>query len=384
MHARVIIIGNPVTNISSGKFLIKFVNVLTHVVENVTIINDGRVYFKDNKVKVIAATNINARIERQRKSLIISLVDYGISQITSSFALLRNLRRIDVVVLLPISFVFPSFIGKLAKKKIVLYEAQDIFSQYHINELSSHFKFAFLLLVRNVVLRISDHIIVEAENIIKILQLHRYRHKIHVCPQYVDVSFYNIKKAFSQRKCLIGFIASMERRKGIIQFANAIELVLAKRDDVHFLIVGEGSLASDIKKRLEKYLLQGKVRINRYVPEKIFPDLLNELILYVLPSFSEGLPNSILEAMACGTLVITTPVGGIPDVVKDLETGFLLKDNSPNSIAEGIIRALNYQDIHVIVDNGRRLIENNYSFEDAVRRYKHFFMQIGSQSNTWC
>ena len=237
MRRHIVIIGNPTTNISSGKFLFKFVNVLAEVGENVTIINDGRVRFEDEKIRVIGGTRVNARIESERKSLI----DFGIAQLGSSLALLRCLGRIDIVVLFPISFVVPSLIAKLARKKIVLYEAQDIFSQYHANELSAHFKFAFLSLVRKIVLRISNHIIVEARNIIEGLRLHQYRYKIHVCPQYVDIVFYDIKKAFSQRKCLVGFIAGIEDRKGAIQFANAIELVLAKRNDVQFLIVGRVS-----------------------------------------------------------------------------------------------------------------------------------------------
>ena len=107
-----------------------------------------------------------------------------------------------------------------------------------------------------------------------------------------------------------------------------------------------------------------------------FQDYLNELKLLVLPSYTEGLPNIMLEAMACGTPVLATPVGAIPDVIKDGETGFIMENNSPERIAENVIRALNDSNLDIIVKNARELVEKDFTYEAAVERYRKILGSI--------
>jgi glycosyltransferase involved in cell wall biosynthesis len=112
------------------------------------------------------------------------------------------------------------------------------------------------------------------------------------------------------------------------------------------------------------------MELTGWIPHDELPDYLNELKLLILPSYTEGLPNIMLEAMACGTPVLATPVGAIPDVIKEGRTGFIMENNSPGCIAENMMRALEYPDLDRIVENARELVKKEFTYGAAVERYR--------------
>lgn len=127
---------------------------------------------------------------------------------------------------------------------------------------------------------------------------------------------------------------------------------------------------------MEKNNLNDKVKPAGWIPHDELPDYRNGLKLLVLPSYTEGLPNIMLEAMACGTPVLATSVGGIPDVIKDGETGFIMENNSPECIAENVMRVLNHPNLDKIVKNARKLVEKEFTYEAAVGRYRMILKEL--------
>jgi len=84
----------------------------------------------------------------------------------------------------------------------------------------------------------------------------------------------------------------------------------------------------------------------------------------------------VLEAMACGTIILVTPVGAVPDIIKNGINGFILQNNSPDIIAKRILDVLDKKGLQQISNNGRTTIENNYTYEIAVKRFKHILEKI--------
>lgn len=180
----------------------------------------------------------------------------------------------------------------------------------------------------------------------------------------------------------IGFVGRLTTEKGVLEFVKAIPIAIDLQPDLSFMIVGTGMLDSDIEDILLDQPWASKVTWIKWVDHEKIPHLLNQLKLVVVPSYTEGLPNVILEAMACGTPVLATPVGGIPDLVIDGVTGFLLKDNRPVSIANALCHAMEAEkQLEGIAKNAAALIERDYNLDAAVGRYESIMRKLAEPSS---
>jgi len=181
---------------------------------------------------------------------------------------------------------------------------------------------------------------------------------------------------FTNRPYCIGYIGRLSREKGVQHFAQALPAILSDQQDLRVLIGGDGPLKELIEASLQKGGVTARVDLPGWISHDDLPRYLNQLRLLVLPSYTEGLPNIMLEAMACGTPVLATPVGAIPDVIIDGKTGFIMENNSPECIAENVKRALDSPDLERIAENGRRFVEENFTFEKAVENWKEILQSI--------
>ncbi len=141
---------------------------------------------------------------------------------------------------------------------------------------------------------------------------------------------------------LIGTVGHFYPRKGYEDLVKAMPLILDKVPRARFLIVGEatGPNYEEYKRRVEELVraenLSDKACFLGYRED--VPRILSAIDIFVLPSRSEGFGLTNLEAMAAGKPVVSTGVGGIPEVVKDGETGYLVFPHQPEKLAEAVIK----------------------------------------------
>jgi glycosyltransferase involved in cell wall biosynthesis len=141
-----------------------------------------------------------------------------------------------------------------------------------------------------------------------------------------------------------------------------------EENQVKVLIGGHGPQLGNVLDLIKSLSLSSRVKYVGWVPHATIGKCLNELKVLVLPSYSEGLPNIVLEAMACGTPVLATPVGAIPDIIQDGKTGFIIRDNSPKCIAHDIVRTMTNPNLEQIAANAQMLISNEFTYDCSSKR----------------
>jgi glycosyltransferase involved in cell wall biosynthesis len=200
------------------------------------------------------------------------------------------------------------------------------------------------------------------------LGLDRFEAKLYTDgARYVDTDQFAPTTPFAEREQAVGFLGRLDEEKGIDTLA---EVARQLPDDVTFRFIGDGDRRAWLEDALADEIAAGRVAVPGWVDHDDVPAALNELRLLVLPSQpTEGLPTTILEALACGTPVFATPVSGVPDVVREAETGFLIHDDDPAAMASAIEAMLERDDLADISAAGRSLVVSEYSFEAAVERY---------------
>jgi glycosyltransferase involved in cell wall biosynthesis len=192
--------------------------------------------------------------------------------------------------------------------------------------------------------------------------------------RYVRTDEFAITKPYEQRERVVGFLGRLDEEKGIRQLTT---VAAGLPSDVTFRFIGDGDLREWLESELREEIAAGSVELTGWVDHDDVPAQLNELALLVLPSQpTEGLPTTILEALACGTPVLASPVSGVPDVVRPGDTGFHIDSREPEQLRAMIESILNEELLGQISANGREHIEATYSFEAACERYRSILQSV--------
>jgi len=134
-------------------------------------------------------------------------------------------------------------------------------------------------------------------------------------------------------------------------------------------IYGAGENETELRDLAAELQVSERVFFMGFVPHSALPDCLKAADVFVRPSRTEGLGNSFLEAMAAGTPVVGTPVGGIPDFLTDGETGLLCEADNPRSIAQKIEKFVKDGESRgYIVRKAREMVAERYRWEGIAAR----------------
>ena len=343
--------------------LSNLITIICSLSKNVLLITGGEGYdlFRnDKRLKTL-------RISHNTSTFIIKrMFNFIIPQFKISFYIFKTRNQIDIFIFFLGGdiLLFPMLTACLFRKKVLILFPSSTIKIHTLNQDPLVFILKFL---HRGTCTFADKLIVYAESLIGDYSLGRWAEKIVIAhDHYIDFDRFEIKNGYLSRECIVGYIGRLSTEKGVQHFVQALPAILKDRKELRILIGGDGPLKKNIETALQTEKLRDYVDLPGWVSNEDYPGYLNRLRLLVLPSYTEGLPYTILEAMTCGTPVLATPVGAIPDIIIDGKTGFIMKDNSPECIAENVKRALSSPDLEKIVKNGRRFVDENFTFEKTV------------------
>jgi sugar transferase (PEP-CTERM/EpsH1 system associated) len=180
---------------------------------------------------------------------------------------------------------------------------------------------------------------------------------------------------FTEKEFVLGTVGRLDPIKNQANLIRAFGRLATKYPHIRLIIAGRGPCESELNQLVASLGLTGKCRLSGETDD--VPKILAAMDLFVLPSISEGISNTILEAMASGLPVVATAVGGNQELVKDRETGLLLSGFAPDDLCPALdfyISRPAEANLHGLT--ARRRAEQEFSLNRMVASYDQLYRDI--------
>ena len=226
-------------------------------------------------------------------------------------------------------------------------------------------------------LRFFDRIMCVSEEVrSRLLQSGVLNRKLDVILNGIPVSdFANTNSERKLDEPLIGMVGRLVEAKGFQLVLQRVPAILKQFPKARFILIGEGPQREEWARLVEKIGVEPSVSFAG--AQKDMPRLYKSLTMFVLPSFNEGMPMSILEAMAAGVPVIATRVGSIPRVVHHEQTGLLVDKGDADGVQNAIERLIANPNFRIEMGNrGRTFVQENASVEQMADRYIAHYAEL--------
>lgn len=203
--------------------------------------------------------------------------------------------------------------------------------------------------------------------------------KIFIVPNYADEEIFSPKVggnsvrkelSVSSDEKVIMYIGRLSPEKGIDVLIKAFSIIKEEIKNTKLIIVGDGAEKGKLMELCKRLNLLDSIKFVKPIPNNKVPSFLAATDIIVLPSYSEGSPKILVEAMMMGKPIVATNIPGINDIVKNKEEALLVKPGDPVALAEAIKTLLNDKDLtYSLVANARKKALEKYSRSAFFKKY---------------
>lgn len=201
-------------------------------------------------------------------------------------------------------------------------------------------------------------------------------HRLLSIPNPIDTDIYRpmdqrdirvkLNLPFDKKIVLFAAVRASDERKGMKYLMEASRLLNNQSQDLLFLIAG--SQGEEIAQQLALPAIS-----TGYISPHQMPEFYNAADLFVTPSLFENLPNTIMEAMACGTPCVGFEIGGIPEMIDHHINGYVAKYKDADDLARGISWTLREENHAFLSDNARKKVMDTYNQETVAKQYNNIY-----------
>jgi glycosyltransferase involved in cell wall biosynthesis len=286
------------------------------------------------------------------------------------------------LIFLPYSY-YPGFLfmafGKLLQKPVI--------ARVSGKELDSN---SVAAKARYILFKIIDQIIVlNKDSILRLVHLGVDKSNISLIPNGVKVPKRELLSSIDHStrnepkedsKLTILFAGLICKRKGVEELIDAFNKVNQMGYPCKLLLAGPIHNTQENDKEYSDMIIS-KAKKSDHIQLlgniQNIADLYSKADLFVLPSYSEGMPNSLLEAMSYGLPSIATNIAGVNDVIRHMENGILVEPGDSEALAQALYKLVSNHDLRVSIGKkGYDSIDSNYSIERTSEMYKNLFSRI--------
>lgn len=220
--------------------------------------------------------------------------------------------------------------------------------------------------------------------------LRKHRNKVIVIPNGLNLNKYNVN--YSKEECreelglplnkkIILFLSAIREKKAPDVLIRAMQKIAKKIPDAYLVMAGKGRMESKIKQLARELAIDDLITFPGFVRESEKPLYFKAADVFVLPSYDEIFGIVILEAMACGTPVVATRIGGIPEIVKDKKNGLLVPPKDPNALADAIIYLLGNEELRRKMGKRGKEMVRAYIWEKIAEKTEKVYEAVLKNAN---
>jgi glycosyltransferase involved in cell wall biosynthesis len=232
------------------------------------------------------------------------------------------------------------------------------------------------------ILKKADYLFATSKNLSTETQLYT-RKTIQIIPFGIDTTLFSPIKSKNETDVFtIGTVKGLHTLYGIDRLIDAFADFNKKYPKSHCLIYGEGPYRKEFEQQITKLGMDDKIKLKGFIENKKVPIVLNSFDIYCALSRSESFGVAVVEASACEIPVIVSNIGGLTEVVRPNETGFIVNAESKQEIVDSMEQLYQQKELRqTFGQKGREYVSEHYEWSRNVEQQINFYIDLLNGKN---